>query len=1043
MSNAIFIIVLIILIIVLLSLFAEQKNRLRELLARLVKLENEFKAHLSETTTKKKSTIAKKQQESKNILREIIKEKPVTEPERQAGKPDERLEKKANKPVSAAKKQIAKPSTGIVKNSAIPATRVKTHPKSLTPGKKFLSQIEQQFIDNWTGILGAVILVMGVGFLGIYTALKMSAFFRFLLINTGAVILYIIYLSLKSKPEWTKFSSWIRSASGAIFLFACLGSGYVTGLKWIDEPILQIGILLAGIAVNLYFGFTLKNQLLTSIHIILSLAALTTPPQSILILIIAGSILLAGILFSYRSKRDFCLLVILAGFFVFHIQWYYNLYSLFADNEYSAYRFAPLAVILVTGTAALFVHYLKIYARSQFEALPFWVHIFNWFFLAGGFYLYTTFSRNNTIYLFIIAVAVFLLSKKAKKSGIRWLYRTDLLTSQFICLAAILSLGRWEIDNFLIITILWFEVLIFYLILMREDDQLIQKTAFLLKHLSSLIIVIAAFYYLDWQDEKRLLRNAGVLFVITLIETIFHYFIIKKKSEAVDSVSRLNILPELKNISLTGIWSGLITTCLFITIHKYVWAPSVLFPLVTVQLFLRNKFQSYGLGIGISILLPVLYILSWYRMFTSWTFSSFDHVVYSGPLLFISILIIKNSYLKSFKVYLKWIGIYLFSATICILSYLILEPVSPFIPGVIWLIFSLIYLELSIFLKNWEGNRLSLKKSSDESEQKSQAGNSQLSEIPHEGSSCLYFLQNGYIFIGLFLLRHLFVHLQSEQYIWIIKIRLLIEIFAILVFLYWALVKKPRDIADWKSWLILHPLTWELIILFGVLTIAVEVPVAWHPVSWIGAALLLLYWGSKNSGQHSVRYSRMRFYALFFHLAAAIHIAFNSVSLVTPVNYFLDNGWVGSTIALLAQFVFIYFFHNNAVLKDVTFPESLRRFKSWADFLDKRKNPFIYYPFYIAVGLFIYWSASTSVLTLLWVGESFLIFILSLILKENQFRITSLLILAACLIRLVFYDLARADTITRALVFLGVGTIMLIMNSLYNKYRNRTGNRPN
>ena len=45
--------------------------------------------------------------------------------------------------------------------------------------------------------------------------------------------------------------------------------------------------------------------------------------------------------------------------------------------------------------------------------------------------------------------------------------------------------------------------------------------------------------------------------------------------------------------------------------------------------------------------------------------------------------------------------------------------------------------------------------------------------------------------------------------------------------------------------------------------------------------------------------------------------------------------------------------------------------------------------------------------------------------------------LGAALLRLIFFDLARSSTLTRALVFVGVGLLMLGMNSLYNRFKDR------
>ena len=62
---------------------------------------------------------------------------------------------------------------------------------------------------------------------------------------------------------------------------------------------------------------------------------------------------------------------------------------------------------------------------------------------------------------------------------------------------------------------------------------------------------------------------------------------------------------------------------------------------------------------------------------------------------------------------------------------------------------------------------------------------------------------------------------------------------------------------------------------------------------------------------------------------------------------------------------------------------------------------------------------------------------MSVILRENHFRYLSMLGLVACLIRLVVYDLAKAQTLIRAIVFLGVGIIMIVMNTIYIKYKDR------
>jgi uncharacterized membrane protein len=67
------------------------------------------------------------------------------------------------------------------------------------------------------------------------------------------------------------------------------------------------------------------------------------------------------------------------------------------------------------------------------------------------------------------------------------------------------------------------------------------------------------------------------------------------------------------------------------------------------------------------------------------------------------------------------------------------------------------------------------------------------------------------------------------------------------------------------------------------------------------------------------------------------------------------------------------------------------------------------------------------------------VFGLSAWLRENQFRYVALAGLGACLVRLVLIDMAEANLAVRGLVFIGVGSLMLGMNAIYNRYRARFG----
>jgi len=89
---------------------------------------------------------------------------------------------------------------------------------------------------------------------------------------------------------------------------------------------------------------------------------------------------------------------------------------------------------------------------------------------------------------------------------------------------------------------------------------------------------------------------------------------------------------------------------------------------------------------------------------------------------------------------------------------------------------------------------------------------------------------------------------------------------------------------------------------------------------------------------------------------------------------------------------------------------------------------------FIGLALFLFWRFEQVLLTFLWSAETFAIFVLSIVLRQNHFRFVALAGLAVCVLRLIVYDLREADLFIRGLVFIGVGVLMLGMNAVYNKF---------
>jgi hypothetical protein len=73
----------------------------------------------------------------------------------------------------------------------------------------------------------------------------------------------------------------------------------------------------------------------------------------------------------------------------------------------------------------------------------------------------------------------------------------------------------------------------------------------------------------------------------------------------------------------------------------------------------------------------------------------------------------------------------------------------------------------------------------------------------------------------------------------------------------------------------------------------------------------------------------------------------------------------------------------------------------------------------------------------MWVGLCSAYLSLGLILRSKLSIQIAMGALLLCSIRLIAYDLVQSDIAVRALVFIGVGILMLSLSLIYKKYKHR------
>jgi uncharacterized membrane protein len=75
-------------------------------------------------------------------------------------------------------------------------------------------------------------------------------------------------------------------------------------------------------------------------------------------------------------------------------------------------------------------------------------------------------------------------------------------------------------------------------------------------------------------------------------------------------------------------------------------------------------------------------------------------------------------------------------------------------------------------------------------------------------------------------------------------------------------------------------------------------------------------------------------------------------------------------------------------------------------------------------------------LSILWGSYSLLLIAVGIWKNKRHLRIGAIILFAITLLKLFFYDISHLDTISKTIVFVTLGVLLLIISFLYNKYRN-------
>jgi len=252
------------------------------------------------------------------------------------------------------------------------------------------------------------------------------------------------------------------------------------------------------------------------------------------------------------------------------------------------------------------------------------------------------------------------------------------------------------------------------------------------------------------------------------------------------------------------------------------------------------------------------------------------------------------------------------------------------------------------------------------------------------------------------------------------------------VVVYWWCFRPRAAVEAAALWQRCHPWLLEAALLGAIVTILSEVSTLWRPVAWALLALALVTpWLRRRFSARLGLYS-----VLLFWLSIATLVAMLS-RMESPSRLWWEQPHQVGLLTMALQVAYVAASHR------LLSPEELARPGGWPLLariggpLARQRPRWLLFPLFAGVAFYLSQRYDHSLLTLLWAAEAFVIYVLSAVLRDNQFRSVALLGLAACPLRLVAIDMAESDLGQRGLVFLGVGVLMLAMNAIYSRFRER------
>jgi hypothetical protein len=848
-------------------------------------------------------------------------------------------------------------------------------------------RIERLLVENWSGLLGVLVVVAGVTFITINAGLRLEARERFLVTLLVGGLLVLPSLLWGRRERWRDLTDGLRSGGGALVLFACAAAGGLPqlGLQWVEVPAQALALLAGGIAVNLGLAAIARTATIASLHVAVSLVPLAIAPMGGPALAIATAIALVGGELPLRHRWQRHRLVVSWVYGLFQVAWFVSNGPALAVSSALATG-AALAAVLVFGLGLLRLHRPGA-APPQLQALPVALLLSLWGGLGLALLFYPRGAAARAAALAVSAAVALWLGRGARRRGPRWLALGDGLVGQTLVLAALLSLAPLIADGPLLAGVVLLECLLFLALAVREGSEPLRRIGWWLSVAAGHLLAITGLVAALLTGDPVVQLQAGAVLTGGAAMTAAMQVLLQRRGVPLP-------LPPL----LGWLAGGLIAVGPALVVPGD-WRSPLSLVVMGAFLMAARRWRPPGLLLGVSVAIGAAHGFGWLSLLAQDSWPAVALLARLLPLGLLALLLM----LSGGGSRQQCLGLGLLGVDAGLGALWLLEPISPLLPGVAWLLLATAALVATQRLR---------------------------------GAAVRVGLALSLVYLAGFGVSYLVVIGPSQELVTLgvlqLRGRWLVELVAIAVCLHGWFFRAGADLARLRTWQWVQPCFLEGALLGVGLMLDGEISTPWKPVAWSLLALVLVC-----PALVRLFASRLQVYAVLVYwlsVLALVHTLGGGLSPFPPVNAAAQAAGV---VAIGLQTAFVVASHRWLDLDRLAQPGGWPPLVWIGERVAQRPNLWLYYPLFVAVALVLASGFDRALLTLLWTGEAFVVYVLGVVLREPQFRLVALVGLGACLLRLLAVDMAQADLGLRGLVFIGVGLLLLALNAIVNRLRSR------